>query len=214
VRSGVSLVLDVGASAGEFGRTLRAEGYAGRIVSLEPLPSAFAELERRASHDAAWECRRIAVGGRDGRGELHVSANAVSSSLLPVGGDHVRAAPGARRVRSESVALARLDTLAAELVRPGERPFLKLDVQGAELEALRGGERLLDRLAGVECELSLTELYVGQPLLADVAGWLRERAFVLVSLAPALTDPSSGELLQVDGLFARRPSGTAPRKPP
>jgi Methyltransferase FkbM domain len=86
----------------------------------------------------------------------------------------------------------------------GERIWLKLDVQGFELPVLRGGERTLDEVEVVETELSLVELYEGQSLLADVLAHLDSRGFGARFFEPVFSDPVSGELLQVDGVFARR----------
>ena len=90
----------------------------------------------------------------------------------------------------------------SQLLEPGERALLKADVQGFELEVLRGSERTLEQVELVEVELSLVPLYAGAPLLPEVYEHLRERGFALVGLEPVLLDPA-GAVLQLDGLFAR-----------
>ena len=203
-RYSVSVVIDVGANTGQFARTVRAEGYRGRVVSFEPVADAFDELARRAARDPAWDCRRLALGNRDGVAEIHVARNSVSSSLLTVLDRHVSAAPAARAARAERVPIARLDSVAGELLPAAGAAYLKLDVQGSELDVLRGGEATLARVAAIEAELSLVPLYGGQPLFADVLDWLDVAGFNLVSLEQGFTDPGTGQLLQLEGLFVRR----------
>ena len=203
-RYGISVVVDVGANTGQFGRTVRAEGYRGRIVSFEPVADAFDELARRAARDPAWDCRRLALGDRDGVAEIHVAGNSVSSSLLTVLDRHVAAAPGSRTARTESVPIACLDSVAGEVLPVAGAAYLKLDVQGAELAVLRGAEANLARVAAIEAELSLVPLYEGQPLFAEVVRRLDAAGFALVSVEQGFTDPATGELLQLDGLFVRR----------
>jgi FkbM family methyltransferase len=45
---GINLVLDVGANVGQFGLSLRNRGYAGQIMSFEPVSDAFNELKKVA----------------------------------------------------------------------------------------------------------------------------------------------------------------------
>jgi len=198
----LELVLDVGANAGFFGDAVRRQGYRGRIVSFEPLAEAFAELEQRVQDDPLWETHRFALSDRDGEADLQVAGNSWSSSLLPMEARHVGSAPTSAIVRSERVPLARLDTLWEGLSR-GDRAYLKLDVQGAELDVLRGAERTLREVEVVEAELSVVELYAGQPLLPDVVAFLEPHGFALVQLEPEFTDPQSGAILQLNGIFVR-----------
>jgi FkbM family methyltransferase len=198
----IGLVLDVGANAGQFALGLRREGFRGRIVSFEPLRTAYAELVRLAVSDPLWETQNLALGDRDGEATIQVAENSWSSSLLPIADRHVASAPASRTVATETVRTAQLDSLADELLR-GDRAYLKLDVQGAELLVLHGAERVLAEIDVVEAELSIVELYEGQPLLSEVVSFLADRGLVLVQLEPEFLDPDTGALLQLNGIFVR-----------
>ena len=200
----VTVVLDVGANRGQFAAELRLGGYRGRIVSFEPLGSAYAALEDAARDDPSWECRRLALSDSDGATELHVSENAVSSSLLDMEVRHLEAAPASRYVARERVRQARLEALAEELRLSGDGVYLKLDVQGSEAKALEGARATLPRVVAIETELSLVPLYREQLLFRDMLDLLDDAGYGLVSLEPAYADPRTGHVLQVDGIFLRR----------
>jgi hypothetical protein len=106
-------------------------------------------------------------------------------------------------VASEAIDIVRLDDLRDELVEPGDRVYLKVDVQGGELEVLRGAEQLLKQATFVDLELSFVQLYEGAPLYDEVLRHLESRGFGLLSLDPVLVDPADGRLLQVDATLGR-----------
>jgi FkbM family methyltransferase len=56
--------------------------------------------------------------------------------------------------------------------------FLKLDVQGAELDVMNGGDRVLTDALVVHTEVEFVEMYKGQPLFAEVDQRLRRSGFV------------------------------------
>ncbi|WP_156669931.1 MULTISPECIES: FkbM family methyltransferase, partial [unclassified Mycobacterium] len=117
----VTVVLDVGANSGQYAQGIREAGYAGRIVSLEPLSTPFSVLERSAALDPAWDCRQCALGDRDDTVPMNVAGNAgQSSSLLPMLKAHRDALPSANYIGTEEVALRRLDSLAPELLLPDD----------------------------------------------------------------------------------------------
>ena len=200
----IDVVLDVGANEGSFGRALRADGYAGRIVSFEPLSHAYAKLERAAEADPAWQCMRVALGAQSGRAVLNVAGNWASSSLLPMKRRLRRADPRFAYVETEEVDVATLDELRPRFVQPNDRLYLKLDVQGFELEVLRGAEETLLQADVLNVELSLTRLYDKAPLLDEVVAELERRAFVLIQTEPTFVHPKTRKTLQVDGLFVRK----------
>jgi FkbM family methyltransferase len=200
---GVTVVLDVGANEGQYGRELRLARYKGRIVSFEPLAAPFGRLANAARSDPAWDAVQLALGESDMDTEINVSLNSVSSSLLPILPASIEAAATTSYAGVESITVRSLDGIFDQYVQAGEVPFLKLDVQGYELHALAGATGVLDRIAGIQAEMSLVPLYEGAPLWTDIVGWATENGFSLMSLEPGFAHPSTGRLLQVDGVFFR-----------
>ena len=189
---------------GQYALRTRNAGYQGRILSFEPMQAAFAaELSARAAAEPPWECRRHALGSSAGESKIHISPNSVLDSLLEMEERHIQTAPESAYVGTERISVLPLDSIWEQVASGSERPFLKLDVQGFELEALRGAERSLPALVGVQCELSLVPLYAGAPTHKEVMEHLEAAGFRLAGFEPALFDPETAELLQADGIFVR-----------
>jgi FkbM family methyltransferase len=60
--------------------------------------------------------------------------------------------------------------------------FLKIDVQGAELDVLGGAVRTLGRTAVVEMEVEFVPIYENQPLFAEIDLFMRQNGFLLHKL--------------------------------
>jgi len=202
---GITLAIDVGANVGQYGRELRTNGYRGRIVSFEPVADAFARLTQSARNDPAWECIHLALGNQASDVSMNVAANLSSSSVLPMAGRHHLAMSESVYVRTETAQMTELDTLRDHVFRGHDPAFLKIDVQGYELDVLRGASETLPLIHALEVELSLVCLYEGQPLFCELVDHLAVRGYTLFSLEPAFADPESGRTLQMDGLFVREP---------
>lgn len=203
-RYGVEVVLDVGANAGQYARGLWRMGYRGRIVSFEPLSSAYRNLRANAWGHRRWQTVNLALGDCDGQSTIHVAGNSQSSSLLEMLPRHVAAAPESAYIGTETITVRRLDGIIDDYCRADERLFLKLDVQGFEETVLRGATRTLDRCLGVQLEMSLIPLYGGEVLFTEMLAAMAARGYCLMSLANGFADPQSGRLLQVDGVFYRQ----------
>ena len=200
----IDLVLDVGANKGQFGSEIRHCGYAGRIVSFEPLSQAHDELLQSSAGDSMWEASpRCALGDHDGKVEINIAGNSESSSILPMLESHRSAAPESAYEGKEIVSIKTLDAVAGQYLKDARAPFLKIDTQGFEWQVLDGARETMPHIKGILVELSLVPLYEGQHLWREVIDRLEREGFTLWAFKDGFSDQISGRSLQVDGVFYR-----------
>ena len=199
------VVLDVGANLGQFGDQLLSLGYSGKLVSFEAIPNVHSQLQQHARHRSkSWIVAPCAaLGSRRGSIDINISANVLSSSVLPMREAHLSAAPTSNYVDRQSVAMERLDQLARQFVPESARVFIKIDTQGYELEVFKGAADLLPQTAGLQLELSLAPLYEGAPTFMEMIAVLQSSGFEPFGVVPVFRDAGTGRLLQVDGYFTR-----------
>jgi FkbM family methyltransferase len=131
------LCFDIGANRGHKSEALLRIG--ARVVAVEPLPQCAAELRERLGHFRDFVCIESAVGDHQGTATLHVAECDVLSSVDPNWFDQ-----SATWSASIPVTMTTLDALIAA---HGVPRYCKLDVEGLELEALRGLSRPLPSLS-------------------------------------------------------------------
>ena len=202
-RFDINVVLDVGANTGQYAIALRRDGYQGRIVSFEPLSSAFDLLAKRSREDHQWTTMHTALGDTVEEREINISKNSYSSSLLGMHPNLAATAPEAQYIDKEKIRIDLLDNCYSQHCNAHDRVFLKIDTQGFTNHVLRGAKRSLDHIAGLQVELSLVSLYDGEPLIGEVISGLERLGFRLILLCPEFTDGVTGQQLQVDGVFFR-----------
>ncbi|MFL6157421.1 MAG: FkbM family methyltransferase [Marmoricola sp.] len=199
---GIDLVLDVGAAKGGYGTQLRLFGYAGRIVSFEPLDQAFAELSSTIASDPAWTARQAALGSEAGESVINIASNSDSSSLLPMNSTHTDVEPSVGIIGQQTVKVERLDDVIDEIASPESRIFLKIDAQGFERQVLAGAAQTLERCRGIQLELSFVPLYDGGMLVDDAISLAYDAGFQMVGVESGWAAPS-GQMMQADGVFFR-----------
>ena len=198
----LTTVIDIGANCGQFSLAVRCWVPGAKVVAFEPLAGPAARFRKVFQGDSKVILHQVAIGSASGNATIHVSAALDSSSLLPISQMQVRLFPGTDEVRTELIRVGMLSEFIScqEITGPA---MLKLDVQGFELEVLRGCEDLLECFAYVYAECSFVELYTGQALSDDVIAWLRDRGFRLSGVYNLGYD-RNGRAIQGDFLFARQ----------
>lgn len=194
-------VVDIGANRGQFALAARHSCPSARIIAFEPLSGPAAVFESVFCGKESVVLHKYAIGPRAEKSSMHVSGRDDSSSLLPISPLQEQIFPGTGEVETIAVQVAPLDAFvkSSAVVDPA---MLKLDVQGFELNALKGCESLLRRFTWIYCECSFVELYSGQHLAADVIAWLSNRGFFVKGMYNPSYD-NDGIAVQADFLFGR-----------
>jgi FkbM family methyltransferase len=204
-RSGVSVLLDVGANIGQFAISIRRAGYGGRIISFEPLSDAYAKLLAASRRDPLWTVApRCALAASNGEMQINVAANSQSSSILNMLERHIAGDPEAVYIGKEMVITTTLDCFldgGHDLMDTAIA--LKIDTQGYEAEVLSGLNKWSESVKVLMVEMSLIELYAGETGFANLFQVIQDRGYHCISIEPGFTDPRTYEVLQVDAVFER-----------
>lgn len=197
-RPDIRTVLDVGASRGQFALFALQRFPGAMVICFEPLPGPLADLKGVLGDSV--ETVESAVGAEPGRATINVSTRDDSSSLLPIGRRQVEEFPGTGAADSLEVEVTTLDRALAD---PPARPcLLKIDVQGLELEVLKGAGRTLEAVDEALIECSFVELYEGQAMADEVVAFLLERGLRLAGVHEVAYS-SEGRAIQADFHFRR-----------
>lgn len=193
----IDCVLDVGANRGQFARELRGIDYDGLIISFEPIGSEFLALKEQFKNDSRWSGYQVALGSREESMSITIPRLTVMSSLL-------ESTVAERGARKELVKVRRLDNMLPSLMKDFEssRVFLKMDTQGYDLDVFRGTSGCIDKIQGIQSELSIQPLYKNMPHYLEVLETYEAAGFDLYNLS-VVNRVSNGGLLELN-CFMRR----------
>jgi FkbM family methyltransferase len=199
----IDLVLDVGANEGQFAMALRSAGYAGEIVSFEPISLVFAKLAENAARDPHWTARRQALGDRVGCAQIEVTARTVYSSMKPQAALRRNSQdPDVAVTSTETIDITTLDQIFAEFA--GRRVFLKMDTQGFEQQILMGAARSLPEVTAVQLELPVVHYYEGVWPLTEAISFMERAGFVLAQVRAVHYIPGTASVAELDCAFQRQ----------
>lgn len=169
-------VIHVGAHEAEESSQYNAAHW-GKVYWVEAQPDKV-EYLRTKFHDSADQVIDAAVWSVAGVPlDLHVMTNSASTSLLDLG-THSEAHPDITYSHS-----LRVETQVLEALIPQESiaDYLCLDIQGAELEAIKGFASRIQRMNWIYTEVNKEELYAGCCLVDDLDKYLQESGFSRVA---------------------------------
>jgi len=195
----INTIIDVGANKGQFSAMLRILYPDAFIYSFEPLQAPFNRFSRTFKNDTRIRLYNYAIGSSNGEKVMHISKREDSSSLLPITEIQSQKFPGTEEIIQQEIKVSRLNNLIK--IEDINKPCLmKIDVQGYELEVLKGSLEFLPIIDYIYAECSFVELYEGQSLAKDIISFLQKNNFYLEGVYNMQYD-KNGIAVQGDFLF-------------
>ena len=142
-----------------------------KAVFFEPLEHSYVVLQNAIQNNSGYTAIKCALGSEKGDLTLHMSSNSCSSSLLKPKA-HLHVHPDVRFSETCQVEVRTLDSF--ELLGIN---FLSIDVQGYELEVLKGAKKTLEVIDYIMCEVNFQEMYEGCALSYEIEDFLSHYGF-------------------------------------
>lgn len=191
------MIVDVGAARGEWSEEACLVFPDARYLMIDPLPQNRLALEAVAAKIGNAYVYTAALGAQTSRRAINTHGD--QSSFLKsqdfVGGVC-------------EVDVRTCDEIFAREPLKGTlgRLIIKIDVQGYEMDVLRGAERALESTEMLLIEVSIQRIYQDNPLAHEVIAYLGARGFCIYDIASYVQRPHDRALTQVDIVFVRESS--------
>jgi FkbM family methyltransferase len=189
-------IFDVGAYSGEFAKLCRGTWPRARITCFEVLPHRVAALRAWCTHDG----NAILVESLLGATSTPAVPFHELESASSIFDEHTPQAAPVRTYPMQTI---------DELVKSQKASapnLLKLDVQGYELEVLKGAQTTLPKISVILAEVNLIDIHKGAPVMDELILFMREKGFVAYDICGLTRRPLDNALWQADFIFVPRES--------
>jgi FkbM family methyltransferase len=199
----VKVIFDVGANRGKTTTKYLELFPKASVHAFEPFPKS-SEIFKQAHQESSRVIfNEIALSNKIGRAEMSVNKSVDTNSLLQSKNIGATSDKYCKQVDSISVETKTIDNYCNSH-NVSEIDILKMDVQGFELEVLKGASEMLKsgRIKLIYSETYFAQQYVDQPLFHDISKYLYEHGYVLQDLY----DPyfSEKKILWCDSIFIHK----------
>jgi FkbM family methyltransferase len=193
-------ILDIGAHDGRWALSIQPIFPNCPIILFEARPEQ-AELLSATCSRVPNSKFIISLLGAEIRDKMEFSVHGSASSLFSERSNAAR--------KTATLSMHTLDEIMNNEPAFAAPLFLKLDVQGGELEILKGAKETLKRAEIVQLEVALLNYNQGAPLAAETVAFMEAVGFCIYDIV-GFVRPKNVDLVQVDIIFARKDSKLRP----
>jgi FkbM family methyltransferase len=194
------IILDIGGGIGASLKLFLDSFPDCKIMVFEPVSENFQAIKIRFPSSPNIEFINCAAGNENSEKQINIASRITSSSLLPLSADpdsQVFNESNLGKAGVETIRIVRLDDFFA--LNKDEIGIMKIDVQGYEMDVLKGAGSTLKRTDIVVLEANNHEGYSGSAKYYDTDKYLREHNFALYDLLPSIVD--NGKLKEWDMIY-------------
>lgn len=200
-------VVDGGAYHGTHSLRLANLFPHARVYAFEPAYGAFDELSKQAKVNQRIIPIQEALADKKGIATLNINKKRSTSSLLVSSvSDNIMA-----NATNQFGTLERIDVKTISLdevvnIFPDfSCEFLKLDLQGYEMKALRGARKCLtDTVHAIVAEVRFVPIYFNDVLFHEIDEYLSKFGFGLIYLLGSKYHATTGRLVEADALWVKK----------
>jgi FkbM family methyltransferase len=201
----VKCVIDGGAYHGTISRQLSKLFPRAQIYAFEPSSQSYQEMIKNTRSFVQIKPLNLALSSSCGSRTFYATTYEQTSALTPPGDAGKKYFPSRTKLAEvQTVSTITLDEWAigqhVQLV-----DLIKLDLEGHELEALKGAASyVLPRTKVIYSEIRFVEIHQGCCFLWDMVEYLKNYNFHLYNLYHLGSDPTDGQLLWGDAVFINK----------
>ncbi len=185
-------VFDVGAYQGDFAELCFELWPETSVTCFEVLPGPSNNILQRAQAGKSLQLIPCLLGAEN-RPEVEFNLAETASSVLTE-----QAQP---QMEKAIFPMRTVDDVVARELHGRAPDFLKMDVQGYELEVLKGATRSLPSIQVILAEVNFLDLHDGVPLLAQFISWMHDRGWAAYDICGLIRRPLDRALWQADMIF-------------
>lgn len=190
-------IIDVGAYRGDFAKYCLDIWSNAKISCFEALEDKVVRLNELSQANPQIQVFPTLVGSENQEAVALNTSETASSVLV----EHIN-----QDFPVKHYPMVTIDSIVQKHFSNCPPDFLKLDVQGYELEVLKGAENSLSQMQVILAEVNFLDIHQNVPLLSDIVIWLNERDWVAYDICGLTRRPLDRTLWQADFIFVPRNS--------
>lgn len=164
-------LLDIGAAGGVEPRWEKIIDFVN-YIGFEPDSRSFLKLKENDKYHKIYN-----IGAWSFKGQIQINLCKIPqvSSFYTPNFEILNLFPNKERFLVEKN--NKINVVTIDSVLKSDCDFIKIDIQGGELEVLKGANQVLGETLGLELEVEFIEMYKNQPLFGEVCKYLETKNF-------------------------------------